>query len=81
MEYNQDHALGYVKGCRAMLDAFITAYHEGTLRESVCELAKWNDQTLNAWKAEVEGADDTTRFSLEDFPVPFRQQKAEEVEE
>jgi hypothetical protein len=76
MEYNQDHALGYVKGCRAMLDAFIVAYHEGTLRESVCELSKWNDEKLNPWLKKIEQAGEDARFPLADFPVPFSQQKA-----
>jgi hypothetical protein len=77
MEYNQDHALGYIKGCRAMLDAFITAYHEGTLREAVGELERWNCETLNPWRNKVEDAGEGVRFSLADFPVPFRQPGAE----
>lgn len=71
MSYTKDNGLGFVMGCRAMLDAFIVAYHRGvTFKDAVGELGKWNDEVLNPWRAKVEDAEEEGRFCLCDLPIP-----------
>jgi hypothetical protein len=76
MKFNKSNALGYIQGCRAMLEVFIMASHDRTsFRKTLREVCEWHDKTLLPWKQEIENSYKRERWESLHFLPPYSSKK------